>query len=79
MWLPRQPNGGSLQKCATFDAENGLYYDDSCSYKSCFICSWKYQPVFKLRGSVVTAVEFHSEASEIQYIFAPQSIPSKDF
>ena len=29
--------------------------------------------------SMVMVVEFHSEASEIQYVFAPQWIPSKDF
>ena len=50
MWVPGQPNGGRLQNCTTFNAETGNFYDESCSYKSCFVCAWKREPVFKLRG-----------------------------
>ena len=49
-WNPGQPNGGDLQKCSTYSMITGKYYDCSCLYKSCFVCSWKYQPLFTLRG-----------------------------
>ena len=50
LWSPGQPNGGELQKCSTYNIISGEYYDTSCLYKSCFVCSWKYQPAFTLRG-----------------------------
>ena len=50
MWRPGQPNGGNLQECALYHGEDGNYYDDQCSYKSCFVCSWDKRPVFTLRG-----------------------------
>ena len=49
LWSQGQPNGGDFQKCSTYTVD-GKYYDDSCLYKGCFICSWKYQPLFTLRG-----------------------------
>ena len=30
--------------------KEGLLYDNSCSTKSCFVCAWKNNPVFYLRG-----------------------------
>ena len=50
LWVPGQPNGGDLQKCSSYTSINGKYYDTSCLFKSCFVCSWKYQPIFTLRG-----------------------------
>ena len=50
LWFQGQPDGGDFQKCSTYKTIHGKYYDTSCSYKSCFICSWKYQPLFTLRG-----------------------------
>ena len=50
LWFPGQPDGGDFQKCSTYTTIDGKYYDTSCLYKSCFICSWKYQPLFTLRG-----------------------------
>ena len=49
LWSPGQPNGGDVQQCSYYKS-TGKYYDGSCLYKSCFICSWKYQPLFTLRG-----------------------------
>ena len=50
LWSPRQPNGGDFQKCSTYKTHSGKYHDVSCLFKSCFVCSWKYQPAFTLRG-----------------------------
>ena len=50
LWFPGQPNGGEFQKCSMYNKIDGKYYDVSCLWKSCFICSWKYQPLFNLRG-----------------------------
>ena len=50
LWSPGQPNGGDFQKCSIYNKITGKYYDESCLYKSCFVCSWKYQPLFTLRG-----------------------------
>ena len=53
VWFPGQPNGGEFQKCSTYgitERYDGKYFDDSCLVKSCFVCSWKYQPSFALRG-----------------------------
>ena len=50
LWLPGQPNGGDIQKCSTYQKSSGKYIDVSCLYKSCFVCSWKYHPLFTLRG-----------------------------
>ena len=45
-----EPNGGDLQNCTTYDVNNGKFYDDTCSYKSCFVCSWKNNPIVTLKG-----------------------------
>ena len=50
LWMPGQPNGGDLQTCSSYNTTLGKYYDTSCSFKSCFICSWKFPPLFRLRG-----------------------------
>lgn len=50
MWIPGEPNGGDLQDCTTYDVNNGKFYDDTCSYKSCFVCSWKNNPIVTLKG-----------------------------
>ena len=50
LWSPGQPNGGDFQKCSTYSRISGKYYDCSCLYKSCFVCSWSYWPLFTLRG-----------------------------
>ena len=50
LWFPGEPNGGDFQKCSSYRSSNGKYDDNSCLYKSCFVCAWKYQPLFTLRG-----------------------------
>ena len=50
MWLPGQPNGQEMQQCIQFFANTGEFNDESCSYKTCFICEWLKEPVFLLRG-----------------------------
>ena len=50
LWIPGQPNGGDFQKCSSYTTITGKYYDTSCLFKGCFVCSWKYQPLFTLRG-----------------------------
>ena len=50
LWSLGQPNGGDIQKCSAYNINSGKYYDDSCFYKACFVCSWIYQPLFTLRG-----------------------------
>ena len=50
LWEPGQPNGGDVQKCSIYRLSSGKYFDVSCLYKSCFVCSWKYHPLFTLRG-----------------------------
>ena len=52
LWYPNEPNGGNIQECAVFLAAHGNYDDDTCSFKSCFICVWKDFPIFTLRGQL---------------------------
>ena len=66
MWRPGQPNGGNLQECALYHGEDGNYYDDQCSYKSCFVCSWDKRPVFTLRGLCINS------NIDIEYVMLPQ-------
>ena len=49
-WDPGQPNGQELQKCAMYNAKSGKFYDDACSFKLCFMCSWSSKPKFTLKG-----------------------------
>ena len=66
MWRPGQPNGGNLQECALYHGEDGNYYDDQCSYKSCFVCSWDKRPVFTLRGLCTNS------NIDVKYVMLPQ-------
>ena len=50
LWSPGQPNGGDIQTCSSYKIDSGKYLDISCSTKKCFVCSWKNQPLFTLRG-----------------------------
>ena len=50
LWYQGQPNGGDIQTCSYYKIWNGKYLDSSCSFKACFVCSWKNQPLFTLRG-----------------------------
>ena len=50
LWNSRSPNGGDLEKCTGFVANNCKYFDCPCNYETCFICAWKDTPVFTLRG-----------------------------
>ena len=50
MWLLGQPNGQEMQQCIQFFASTGEFNDESCSYKTCFICEWVREPVFVLKG-----------------------------
>ena len=49
-WDAGQPNGQELQKCAMFNTKTGKFYDDACSFKLCFMCSWSSKPKFILKG-----------------------------
>ena len=49
-WDPGQPNGQELQNCAMFNPKTGKYFDDACSFKFCFMCSWSSKPKFTLKG-----------------------------
>ena len=50
LWSPGQPNGGDIQTCTSYKINSGKYLDISCWDKKCFVCSWKNQPLFTLRG-----------------------------
>ena len=50
LWDSRSPNGGDLEKCTGFWTHDCTYYDVTCKYETCFICSWKNTPLFTLRG-----------------------------
>ena len=51
LWYPGQPDGEGFENCAKFDTKTGLYIDAVCSdNKECFVCTWKTEPIFKLRG-----------------------------
>ena len=51
LWYPGQPDGEGFENCAKFDTKTGLYIDAVCSdNKECFVCNWKTEPIFKLRG-----------------------------
>ena len=50
LWSPGQPNGGDIQTCSSYNTNSGKYLDISCLNKKCFVCSWKNQPLFTLRG-----------------------------
>ena len=65
MWEPGEPNGLDLQQCIEFDAMTGEFDDESCSFKTCFICKWINEPVFLLRGLCKT-----SEIDE-KYVLLP--------
>ena len=65
-WALGQPNGQNLQECITYDLKNGVFYDEECSRKQCFACSWDHQPAFVLRGlCATTKIEKH-------YILLPE-------
>ena len=49
-WDDGQPNGEDLQCCVSIRLKPLRYYDDNCSVKNQFICSWNSKPVFTLRG-----------------------------
>jgi hypothetical protein len=50
MWSSGQPNGQGLQQCIEFYTSTGQFNDESCAYKTCFMCKWYAEPVFVLRG-----------------------------
>ena len=50
LWDSRSPNGGGLEKCTGFNGNDCKYFDYHCESKTCFICAWKENPVFNLRG-----------------------------
>ena len=72
LWSPGQPNGGDLQKCSLYNIISGKYDDDSCLYKACFVCSWKYQPLFTLRGLCAKS------QIDTQYVLRPQLVFDKN-
>ena len=51
LWFPGQPNGEDLENCLQFKVKSGQFIDSVCSGKEeCFVCSWKTEPTFFLRG-----------------------------
>ena len=66
LWRPGQPNGGTFQQCTCYHTEDVNYYDEVCNYKSCFVCSWKNEPTFTLRGLCVD-----TQIDE-QYVLLPE-------
>ena len=50
MWSSGQPNGQDLQQCIELYTSTGQFNDESCTYKTCFMCKWYSEPVFVLRG-----------------------------
>ena len=66
LWDSRSPNGGALEKCTGFNGNDCKYFDYPCESKNCFICAWKDNPVFNLRGLCTnTQVNY-------QYVLAPE-------
>ena len=50
MWHEGQPNGKDIEECVSYTAE-GLFVDMRCEKLSeCFVCLWRKQPIFTLRG-----------------------------
>ena len=66
MWKPGQPNGGDLQECTVYSTEDAKYSDIECSVKTCYVCVWKKEPLFSLRGLC-----FDTEIDH-QYVLIPQ-------
>ena len=66
LWRPGQPNGGTFQQCTCYHTEDVNYYDETCYYKSCFVCSWKNEPTFTLRGLCA-----YTQIDE-QYVLLPE-------
>ena len=50
MWFKGQPNGQDLQNCTVFHVGEGKFTDTDCFKSSCYICAWKNEPLFQLRG-----------------------------
>lgn len=50
LWANGQPNGLDLQNCTTIKTKDRKIYDQSCSVKHCFACTWTSHTVFYLRG-----------------------------
>ena len=50
LWDSQSPNGGDLEKCTGFNGIDSKYFDTPCKSKTCFICAWKDNPLFTLRG-----------------------------
>ena len=51
LWYPGQPDGEGFENCVKFDTETGLMIDAVCSgNKECFVCTWKKESTFTLRG-----------------------------
>ena len=50
LWDSRSPYGGDLKDCTGYNANDFKYFDMPCKSKACFICAYKDNPVFKLRG-----------------------------
>ena len=61
-----QPNGQNLQECITYDPFQRVFYDEECSRKQCFACSWDHRPAFVLRGLCANT------DIEKRYILLPQ-------
>ena len=50
LWDSQSPNGGDLEKCTGFNGNTCKYFDYPCQSKTCFLCAWRDNPLFNLRG-----------------------------
>ena len=73
MWDVGQPNGEELQECALFNVITGKFFDDSCTVKYCFLCSWRYKPKFTLKGLCSDSEVDH------QYVLLPERTYDEQF
>ena len=49
-WKTGQPNGREFQNCTGYDLQTSKFLDLDCPLKNCFVCFWKDEPLFHLKG-----------------------------
>ena len=50
LWKTGQPNGREFQNCTGYDLQTSKFLDLDCPLKNCFVCFWKDEPLFHLKG-----------------------------
>ena len=73
LWYSGQPDGMGFEDCSKFDAETGLYLDVVCSgNKECFVCTWKKESIFTLRGFCSgSRIDRNMKSVERDYVIIP--------